>query len=69
MHPGVGEFHLRLDTHSTRHPAARRLLDQVVQQRHLAHARLAPHHQGPALTDANSFEEPVQLVAFAAPAP
>jgi hypothetical protein len=67
VHPGEGELHLRLDTHSTRHPAARGVLHQVVQQRRLAHARVTAHHQGPALTGANRVEEPVQHVAFAAP--
>jgi hypothetical protein len=45
------------------------VLDQVVQQRRLAHARLPAHHQRPALTSTHSVEEPVQQVAFAAPAP
>jgi hypothetical protein len=69
MHPGVGELHLRLDTHSSRHPAARGVLDQVVEQCRLAHARLPAHHQGPALTGANRVVVPVLDAAFAAPAP
>ena len=69
MQPGERELHLRLDTGGTRHTAARRLLDQVLQQRRLAHARLATHHQRPALARANSVDEPVEHVAFAAPAP
>ena len=69
VHPGVGELHLRLDTCGMRHPAARRLLDQVVQQRRLAHARLPAHHQGPALTGASSIQELVEHAAFAAPVP
>jgi hypothetical protein len=66
--PGERQLHLRLHTRSTGHTAARRLLDQVVQQRRLAHARLAAHHQRPALTRANSFDQPVEHVPFAAPA-
>jgi hypothetical protein len=68
MQPGERELHLRLDTRGTHHTASRRLLDQVVQQRRLAHARLAAYHQCPALTPANSFDEPVEHVALAAPA-
>src|SRR3954463_2017405 len=69
MHPGVGELHLRLDTHSARHPAARGVLGQVVQERRLAHTRLPAHHQGTALTCANSVDKLAEHVAFAAPAP
>ena len=68
MQPGEGKLHLRLDTSGPHHTAARRLLDHVLQQRRLAHARFAAHHQRPALTRANSFDEPVEHVAFAAPA-
>jgi hypothetical protein len=53
-------------------PAARtatgRLLDDVVQQRRLAHAWFATHHQDPALSRADSVDEPVEHVAFPAPA-
>jgi hypothetical protein len=45
------------------------MLDHIVQQRRLTHARFTAHHQGPALTHARSFDEPVQQVTFAAPAP
>ena len=69
MDPGEGQFHLRLDTHSTSHPTARGVLDQVLQQCRLAHARLPAHYQRPALTGANRVQEPVQQVAFAAPTP
>src|SRR3979411_2394790 len=61
------ELHLRLDTRGAHHTTARRMLDRVVQQRRLAHARLAPHHQHPALTRPDSIDEPVEHVAFAAP--
>jgi len=65
--PGEGELHLRLDSHGTGHPAARRLLDHVFQQRRLAHTRFAAHHKRRALTRADSFEEPAQHFGFAAP--
>jgi hypothetical protein len=41
---------------------------QIVQQRRLAHARLTGHDQRPALTGANSIDQPVQHVALAASA-
>ena len=69
MQPGEGQLHLRLDAGGAYHTAAGRLLDEVVQQRRLAHARLAPQHQGPALARADRFDEPVEHVALAAPAP
>jgi hypothetical protein len=49
-----------------RHPAARRLLYQVVQKGRLAHPSLAAHHQAPALTGANRREELIQHVTFTA---
>jgi hypothetical protein len=52
-----------------RRPAARRLLDQVVEQGRLAHPGLPAHHQDPALTGADRVEEPVQQVTFTAPTP
>ena len=66
---GEGQLHLRLDAGGAHHPAARRLLDQVLQQRRLAHARLAPQHQRPALARADRFDEAVEHVALAATAP
>jgi len=68
MQPGERKLHLRLDTRGARDSAARRVLDDVFQQRRLAHGRFATHHQCPALSRANSFDEPVEQVAFAAPA-
>ena|SRR5205809_6883800 len=44
----------------------RRPVGQVVQQRRLAHTWLTAHHQDPALTHANSLDEPIEYVAFAA---
>ena len=69
MQPGERQLHLRLDTGGAHHPAARRLRDQVLQQRRLAHTRFAAHHQRPALTAANRLDELVEDVPFAAPAP
>ena len=68
MQPGERKLHLRLDTHGARDAAVRRLLDQVLQQRGLAHARLAAHDQGPALTRANSVDQPVEHIELVAPA-
>ena len=67
MQAGVGELHLRLDAGGAHHTAARRSVDQVLQQRGLAHARFAPQHQGPALTRANGVDEPVEQLQFVAP--
>jgi hypothetical protein len=69
VHPGEGELQIGLDTGDARHPAAKRLLGQVVQQGRLAHTRLPADHQGPALTGPNRVEEPLQQIAFAASAP
>ena len=50
MQPGECQLHLRLHARRPRHTApARRLPGQVVQQHGLAHARITPHYQGPAL--------------------
>ena len=62
------QLHLRLDTHRARHPAARRLPGQVLQQRGLAHPRLAVHHQTPAFTRTHRRHQPVEHVAFGAAA-
>jgi len=58
MQPGERELHLRLDTHCTLNTAARRPPGQVLQQRSLAHTRLADHHQCPALTRPDSIDQP-----------
>jgi hypothetical protein len=68
VQPGKGELHLRLDPRGAQHAAARRMLDDVLEQRGLAHARLATHHQRPALTRADSLDEPVEHRELAAPA-
>jgi hypothetical protein len=54
-----------LDPGDARHPAARGVLGQVVQQRRLAHARLPVHDERPALTGASSFDEAVEPFALA----
>ena len=61
VQPAEGQLHLRLDTRGAQHPAARRLSDKVVQQRRLAHARLADQHQCPTLAGPNSPEQTIQL--------
>ena len=65
MQPGERQLHLRLHAHRARHPAPVRPVDQVVQQRGLAHARVAAHHQRPALTGPDRLDQPVEHVAFA----
>ena len=60
VQPGERQFHLRLDAGGAHHPAAGRVPGQVVEQRRLAHARLAVHHQGPALTGADRLHQPVE---------
>ena len=69
MHPGKRQLHLRLDTGDARHHALRRVIDQVVQQRRLAHTRLATHHKCLALTRAHSVDQPVEQPALAVPTP
>ncbi len=69
MQPGERQLHLRLDARGPHHLAARRIPGQVVQQRRLAHTRLAGYHQRPALTRPDSINQAVQHLAFEAPAP
>src|SRR5690242_2407117 len=69
MQPGEGQLHLRLDAHRPRYPKARRLPDQVVQQRGLAHARLTADHQHPALTGPDAIDELGERAHLAGPAP
>jgi hypothetical protein len=63
---GEGKLHLRLDTGRTRDQTARSLLGDVVQQRRLAHARLATYHQRVVFAGANGFDHAVERIAFAA---
>jgi hypothetical protein len=67
MEPGEGQFHLRLHAGRTRHLAQRRPVDEVLEQRGLAHARVAAHHEDPALAALNGIDEPVERVAFGTP--
>jgi hypothetical protein len=54
------ELHLRLDSGGIDDAATRGSVDEVVQERRLAHARFAPYDQRPPLTLANSLDEPVE---------
>jgi hypothetical protein len=56
MQAREGQLHLRLHTRRSRHPAPSRAPGHVVQQHGLAHARVAAHHQGPALTAPDRLE-------------
>jgi hypothetical protein len=64
MQPGEGQLHLRLDTGGPLDAAARHAPAQVLQQRCLAHTRLAMHHQRPALAGADSLHQPVKHPAL-----
>jgi hypothetical protein len=44
------------------------VIGHVIQQRRLAHTRLAAHDQCPALTSPHTLDQPVELLAFASPA-
>ena len=68
LQSGERQLHLRLDTCRAGHPAARRRVGDVVQQRRLAHPRLAAQHQRPALTDADSADQVIEHPALAASA-
>ena len=67
MQAREGQLHLRLHARRARHPAPARLPGHIVQQHRLAHARVAAHHQRPALATPDRIDEPAQRVAFAAP--
>jgi hypothetical protein len=64
MQPSEGQLHLRLDTGGPLDAAARRAPAQVLQQRRLAHPRLAMHHQRPAPAGVDSFHQPVKNLAL-----
>jgi hypothetical protein len=68
MHPRECQLHLRLDAGGARHQAARCEFDRVFQQRGLAHARFASHHQRPALTRADVLDQPAEDLALFSPA-
>src|SRR6266496_3818179 len=68
MQPGEGKLHLRLHAGGAHHPNPWRLLDEVLQKRRLAHARLATQYERRAFARTDDLAEPVEHVAFAAPA-
>jgi len=63
MQPGEGQLHLRLTARHAHHPAALRLPGQVIQQRGLAHTRLAEHHQHLALPATTAATRPASTFA------
>jgi hypothetical protein len=65
---GEGQLHLRLRARRAHHLAAGGLGIQVRQQRRLADARLAPHHEHPALAPAHRVEQAIQHDALIASA-
>ncbi len=69
IQPGERESHLGLHARGTRDAASSRAVQQVLQQRGLAHARLAAHHQDPALSRPHRRHEIVQHAQLGAPAP
>ena len=62
----VDQLHLRLDADGPCDVPASDLAGQVVQQRALAHARLAPQHGDPAPASERVGDKPVELLALAA---
>src|SRR5437016_12304966 len=68
MQPGVGKLHLRLHAGGPHHSKPRRLLDEVLQKRRLAHAWLATQTERPAFARAEGLAEAFEDIAFAAPA-
>jgi len=69
LQPGERQLHLGLHARGTDHPAARGVPGHVVQQRRLAHPRLARQNQRPALARPDRTDQPVKETEFAAPAP
>jgi hypothetical protein len=59
LQSGERQLHLGLDAYGTDDPAARRAHANVVQQRRLAHPRLADQHQRLALARPDSIDQPV----------
>jgi hypothetical protein len=68
MQAGVRKLHLRLYAGASEHAGARRVLDQVVQERGFANPGFATHQQRAALPSSNGFDEPVEDLALALPA-
>ena len=67
VQPSEGQLHLRLYARRAHDPAAGGPPGQEIQQRGLTHARLTPHHQGPALAGAHVSDEPVKHGPFGQP--
>jgi hypothetical protein len=67
MQSGKGQLQLRLNAGGPRYPASARPFGQIIQQHRLAHARIAAHHQHPALTRPDRVNQPVEHAAFAVP--
>ena len=68
VQPRIRKLHLGLDADRVEYPAARRPLGHVLQQRRLAHTRLAAHHQRLALARADGADQQIERRALAAPA-
>ena len=64
MEAAVGELHLRLDADGPRDLPAGDTVGEVVQQRALAHARLAPQDCDPAPACERIGQEPVERLAL-----
>ena len=62
------ELHLRLHPGRPRDPKLARSLDRVLEQRRLADARFAIHHQHAAAPPAHAVQQPVEHLALAFPA-
>src|SRR5499427_1997002 len=62
---GIGQLHLRLDTHGSGDVPADGSVGQVTQQRALAHARLAPQDGDPAPAGERIGHEPVERLTLA----
>ena len=67
MQTREGQLHLRLHASRARHPASSRPSGHVIQQHGLAYARVAVHHQGPALSGPGRLDKPVEHLALASP--
>ena len=68
VQPRERELHLGLDADRVEHPAARRPLGHVLQQRRLADARLAAQHERLALARADGAHQQIERRALALPA-
>ena len=64
----VGELHLPLDARGPDDPKVLARLDRVLEQRGLADARLAVHHQHAAVAVARGVQQPLEHRALALPA-